>query len=47
MKEVSDGKYRCIRIYSFNNGIIALVRVEKLTKTQNEKGILDQNHKEE
>jgi len=28
-------------------GIIALVRVEKLTKTQKEKGILDQNHKEE
>jgi|TARA_B100001094_G_scaffold30869_2_gene25700 hypothetical protein len=28
-------------------GVVALVRVEKLTKTLKEKGILDQDYKEE
>ena len=28
-------------------GVVALVRVEKLIKTLKEKGILDQNYKEE
>ena len=28
-------------------GIIALVRVEKLTKTLKEKGVLEENYKEE
>jgi hypothetical protein len=28
-------------------GVVALVRLEKLTKTLKEKGILDQNYKEE
>jgi len=28
-------------------GVVAFVRLEKLTKTLNEKGILEDNHKEE
>jgi|TARA_B110000914_G_C15101758_1_gene281991 hypothetical protein len=36
-----------LAIIGFVFGLVAFVRVEKLTKTLKEKGVLDRNYKEE
>jgi hypothetical protein len=47
LKRRNDGRFSSNRVFFEMAGVIALVRLEKLTKTLKQKGILEVDYKEE